>query len=229
MAAQATVTPFSALDAEHVTLLEMEGKGMFLMAPGVTTVTFYRGDVGKAAAFLRARLRAVWEKNKWLGATIVKDKSVHPKLAALRYSTTACPLYAMFCFVEDAASPLAGLSADTPYVQLVKDVCAHASVPAGTAMIKSKTHIPISKLTVAPGPAGSNSFTVVLSISHIACDGASYYQVFKQLSAETKEIAILKRRTPPGGAQQDPGHGGRKGLQIFQRKGNARVLPADFQ
>ena len=122
---------------------------------------------------------------------------------------------------RDAASPLAGLSADTPYVQLVKDVCAHASVPAGTAMIKSKTHIPISKLTVAPGPAGSNSFTVVLSISHIACDGASYYQVFKQLSAETKEIAILNAVRNQEEHNKIPGMVGEK---VYKSSFGAQVL-----
>ena len=224
---QATVTPFSALGGgtEHITLLEMEGKGMFLMAPGVNTVTFYRGDVHAAAAFLRARLLAVWQKNKWLGATIVKDKAVHKKLASLRYSTEVCPLDAMFVHVEDATSPLAGLSADTPYKQLVKVVCSHAEVPSGTVMIKSaKTkgaHIPISKLTVAPGPTGSNSFTVILSISHIACDGASYYQVLKQLSTETEEIATLNAKRNQAEHNKIPGMVGEK---VYKSSFNAQVI-----
>jgi hypothetical protein len=169
----------------------MEGKGMFLMAPGINTVSFYEGDLTGAKDYLRARLLQIWEANKWLGATIVQDKKKHGKLAALRWSTKEAPIDDMFSFVDDPASPLCGLSSSSKYVDVVKAVCGKdgANVPSGLNIIKSPTQ-PILRLTVAAGPPGKNAFTVVLSISHIACDGTSYYQVLNMLSSESEIMPL---------------------------------------
>ena len=54
-----------------------------MMGDGVTTVTFYEGDMAAGVAYLRDRLAVVAAANPWIFGCIVKEK--HGKRAALRF------------------------------------------------------------------------------------------------------------------------------------------------
>jgi len=68
-----------------VPLLAMESSKALMEEPGVTSITFYRGDLAKATVYIRARVKAIVDANPWLAGRLVRDKQhknvqlVHPQ------------------------------------------------------------------------------------------------------------------------------------------------------
>ncbi len=58
-----------------VPLLALESSTAIMEESGVTSITFYRGDMDSAAAYIRTRFKAVVDANPWLAGRLVRDKS----------------------------------------------------------------------------------------------------------------------------------------------------------
>ena len=78
------------------------------------------------------------------------------------------------------------LSEDTQYSDLVLNVNnSGAKIPAGTKLLN--TPQPVSKLTVACADGG---FALIFSVSHVVCNGGTYYQLLNMLSADGAVVAM---------------------------------------
>lgn len=68
-----------------VPLLAIESSKALMEESGVTAVTFYRGDMANASAYIRTRFKAIVDANPWLAGRLVRDKQlknvqlVHPQ------------------------------------------------------------------------------------------------------------------------------------------------------
>lgn len=158
-------------------LLDYESGLGGMMGEGITTVTFFRGDHGAAATFLRERLAVVAAANPWIFGCIVKEKQ-HGRRAALRFSKNAPPVTdSVFCVDESLK-----LSEDMEYPQMVKAVNGSgAKIPQGRKL--RNTPRPVSRMTVAP-TAEVGGFVVIFSMSHTICNGGTYYQILNMVGGE---------------------------------------------
>ena len=179
------------ITTQDAPLLNME-QGMFLsMAPGVTTLQFYKGDSKNAATYLSARLNSVVAVNPWLAGRLVKVK----KKGAIRWSTSPGTDAAdLFRFDENwgAASNL-GINEDMAYAEIAKilknDKTGTHIQPGGT-LIKKK--LPLLKVTLSDTSHvdRGNTFVVVISISHLVGNASTIYAIANMLSHDSEIIAL---------------------------------------
>jgi hypothetical protein len=92
------MTP-AAEDTKDEPLLDWESSLGGMLGEGVTTVTFYRGDLHAASACLKERLGQVAAANPWIFGCLVKEKQ-HGKRAALRFSAAPPVTDAVFTVNE---------------------------------------------------------------------------------------------------------------------------------
>ena len=152
-----------------------------LLGEGITTVSFFSGDRQAAAVFLKDRLAQVAAANPWMVGHLVKEKR-HGKRCALRFSREAPAVKDAVFQVKESLS----LSEDTQYSDLVLNVNnSGAKIPAGTKLLN--TPQPVSKLTVACADGG---FALIFSVSHVVCNGGTYYQLLNMLSAHGAVVAM---------------------------------------
>lgn len=174
---------FEAKKTADVPLLKLESGKMFLLGEGITTVQFFEGDAVAAAVFLKERLAQVIEASPWIGGVLVKNASMHGKLAAIRYSKNLDKIrYSKNIDALFDVDETLQLSEDMPYKALAKAVTrSRAHVPRGVKLLNKP--LPFTRLTVVPRASGGG-FAVIFSMSHVVADGATYYTVLGMLSAE---------------------------------------------
>jgi len=178
----------------EVILSEFESSFGGLLADGITTVTFFKGDLQNAATFLRERLAKVAAANPWMLGNIVKEKQ-HGKRCALRFLTQAVVTDDVFAVRPDFV-----LSEDTEYGLLVKKVNASgAKIPSGKKLLNKP--LQVCKLTLCRAHAvetaagdADNGFALIFSISHVVCNGGTYYQLLNMLSADGEVVAMNPTR-----------------------------------
>ena len=82
----AKVAPDVGSTTTDVTLSAFESSGFGgLLGEGITTVSFFKGDLSAAATFLKERLALVAVANPWIFGNLVKEKQ-HGKRCALRFA-----------------------------------------------------------------------------------------------------------------------------------------------
>ena len=159
-------------------LLTYESSLGAMMGEGITTVTFFTGDLATATAFLRERLAIVSAANPWILGRIVKEKQ-HGKKAALRFSTSPPPVTEDVFVVNETLK----LSEDMLYEDMVKLVNGSgAKIPQGRKLLNKP--LSVSKTTVLPTAEGG--FAVIFSMSHTIANGSTYYQILNMLSTDGK-------------------------------------------
>ena len=189
----ATVAPITPAEEEasptfDEPLLKMESGLIGMMGEGITTVTFFKGEMQTAAAFLKGRLAAVAEANPWIWGVLVKEKQ-HGKLAHLRFAKGVAPAATEHAFrVDDSWT----LSEEMEYSAMVKAINkSGAKLPQGRKLINTPQCV--SKLTVVP-TTGGGGFAVIFSMSHTVSNGGTYYQIFNMLTA-TPIVAMKTERS----------------------------------
>eukprot|EP00927_Polykrikos_kofoidii_P077805 TRINITY_DN74709_c0_g1_i1.p1 TRINITY_DN74709_c0_g1~~TRINITY_DN74709_c0_g1_i1.p1 ORF type:complete len:422 (+),score=70.22 TRINITY_DN74709_c0_g1_i1:115-1380(+) len=182
------VSPAETQENIDVLLLEIES-GLCLHGDGITTMQFFDGDQHSAELFLKQRLAEVIAVNPWMVGTLVRDKNLHGKLAALRYSKEGPPQLDTYFEVSDSLQ----IAEDMPYEQLAKIVAkSSAHIPAGTKLLNKP--LPVSRLTIAPRSKGSDGFVVIFSMSHVIGNGYVYFALLNMLSAKSDVIALNAKR-----------------------------------
>ena len=177
-------------------LLTLEGKGMFLMAPGITTVQFYEGDSAAAAVYLRERLGQVVALSPWIAGRLVHKKKVHGALAHIRHARSDTEIPAAAVDALFAVDESLTITADMSYTAMTKAVNKSAAhIKRASSKLLNKD-APFARLTVAPASGGPNGFCVIFSMSHVVVDGASYYATLNMLSdgAELKPINAVRKQ-----------------------------------
>lgn len=118
----------------------------------------------------------------------MKEKQ-HGKRCALRFSTqppaVTDDVFSVRRFV---------LSEDTEYGAFVKMVASSgAKIPSGSKLLNKP--LPVCKLTLCPKTASADGgFALIFSISHVVCNGGTYYQLLNMLSADGTVVAMNPTR-----------------------------------
>ena len=71
-----SVSPYQeTLEQQVVDLLAEEDSPLYLMEPGITTISFFMGKIHEAYKFYSERLVAVLQSNPWLAASLERNAS----------------------------------------------------------------------------------------------------------------------------------------------------------
>ncbi|CAE8690745.1 unnamed protein product [Polarella glacialis] len=168
-------------------LLEGESHLLLRMAPAINTVTFYEGDAGAAAAHLRVRVAEVVGANPWLAGRLARGSN-----SRVRLSWQCVPSARSEACFGEAEAAAALLDPAVPYEELVRGLSLRFSVPPGSACVSAQLAPSLYRVTVVRSPAGSGSgsgsstsgrFAVVVSLSHMVADGATFYALYGMLSS----------------------------------------------
>lgn len=156
-----------------------------MMVKGVTAATFFKGDRARGAATLRTRLGEVLAVNPWLAGTFVKAKTGRAK-AELSVPAEPDVDTVFFDSADHEILP------DATYVEMERTSREKlkAEVVEGSYLINKG--VPVTKLTVFR--AGPGGWGFILSISHSAVDGNSFYRVLDMLSPANPLVALTLPR-----------------------------------
>lgn len=151
----------------------------------VSTVTFFRGDLAAAAAGFRERAAAVLRANPWLAGRIRRGH--------LEWQPGAdVDLDRFFRVAERGAVQL---SRRTPYPQLSAKLRPYLADSVGTVAA------PLFRASLLPADAaeagdeaGDAGFALVVSLSHIAGDGYTYYRLLNMLTGAEKVVVAMDTR-----------------------------------
>jgi hypothetical protein len=206
-----------AINTTHK-LLDYE-KGLYLQdGRPITTLTWFRGDYRKAASILKERGALILEKNPWLGGRVLK---IDGKLS-LSYNNNNSNNYNFvqdhFCLIEPDESPL---SRDIPIGSLGK---AFKSL-----FLTNGPSKPLFRVTIVPCQNdSSDTFAVVVAVSHVVADGYTFYRIHNMLCSSTDEVivSLLPERIETTVEQQrvalgkpEAGYGVSIGLMISMLRG----------
>ena len=172
-------------------LLDIERTNM-MMAPGIATATFFRGDSVAAARVLKGRLELIVEANPWLAGTLELQGGTLELCYPETVSTAR--LDEIFNPTKSKGTPCKKqllLDSTMDFGQICTAIKGTAAEVAPGSACKNKP-FPLLALTVAPDAKGSAGFAVVVSASHVILDGFGYYQLLAMLSGG--EIAALSPR-----------------------------------
>lgn len=150
----------------------------------VSTVTFFRGDLAAAAAGVRERAAAVLRANPWLAGRIRRGH--------LEWQPDAdVDLDRFFRVAERGAVQL---SRRTPYPQLSAKLRPYLADSVGTPAA------PLFRASLLPADAeagdeaSDEGFALVVSLSHIAGDGYTYYRLLNMLTGAEKDVVAMDTR-----------------------------------
>ena len=170
----------------RVPLFALERSWLFQLDPGITTITYFDGSIEDVAPKIKDRFRAAVDANPWLAGKLVYSRK--PRRLQLVYPARATmsddALEALF----HVNPPGLELHAGMPYTTL-GTAAASATVQNANPIFNKPRRI--ARLTLTADPrARTSKFALVLSMSHIAGDGYTYYRILNMLSS-TGKIASL--------------------------------------
>ena len=172
-----------------VPLLAMETSSMFMMAKGITAVTFYRG-LGRddALAALRPKALALLAANPWLAGRLVRDAaSKTPVLSHPPSEEVGDAQLEAFLVASDAP-----ISSGDTYPTLARAVAeSGAELPAASKRVGKPE--PVGRLTVATDPH-TGGFALAFSLCHAVADGHTFYTLLGMLSAPAEVKAMSAER-----------------------------------
>ena len=186
-----------------VDLLPVEASALVLNLPAICTATFSEGDAAAAEAHLRARVEEVLRLNPWLlgRLALARGASGEPARLRLLHAAAAPPGAAARVFgVADA--PGLGLGEDAADYAATARRLLHLRVPQGVACLaaagardanaegSAEAPPPPPLLRVTLVRASARRFAVFFSFSHVAGDGATFYELHKQLGLDEAPRAL---------------------------------------
>merc|ERR1711977_5541 len=146
--------------------------------PSVTTITFFKGRYERASEVLRGRVEAIVKKNPWLLGSVSGKHLVYPVLEETQ--VPSCIPQEMFQVKK------LDLHRDTPYETIGEVLEGFVVLPGRCSMLWRNT--------VIPDASDENRFALVTSMSHVAGDGNTYYQIFNQLCGSMEITALSPAR-----------------------------------
>lgn len=169
---------------EVVELLKDETGGL-MHELGISTITFYKGDVTPASEALRAQLARVVAANPWLAGRLVKVAGK----AALRHPAAPADDAVAELFAAGAATYAPSRGYEAICTELYKSK-ANTVVGSGFALLGRD--LPLARLSVLESSPGE--FAVVFSLSHAVADGRTYYEILRMLRPGADVRALATRR-----------------------------------
>ncbi len=179
-----------------VPLLPIESSKALMEEPGVTSITFYRGDMARAIAYVRARFREIVDANPWLAGRLVRDKQ--NKNVQLVHPQTPVPDDVIDRLFHPNPSQLR-IGSEMRYEELSK-ATKSAVLNKGRKLINKPD--PVTRITILPDVnRPDDGFALIFSLSHIVADGQTYYQILNSLSV-TETIQSLRTERNLGASEK---------------------------
>ncbi|KAL3935217.1 MAG: hypothetical protein SGBAC_009218 [Bacillariaceae sp.] len=163
----------------------------------------------KTRQFLQDRFYQLIKANPWMIGRILKRDGEHslvyPK--ELWEGTKDGPMSEYFQCLEDS-----GVSTDTPYDQLGSKL--------SHLMLKTGPKEPLCRVTMLPPSSDKQHFAVVVTMSHVIGDGATFFKMNNMLLNVQEEIVSLNpQRITTTEEQQIEAMGGEAEYKILQSGG----------
>lgn len=165
--------------------MEVEKAGM-LESP-ITTVSFYNGNYKDVAPLLKERVDSVLKANPWLGGWIAKisgDK--HFRLFYDASGERRAP--GSFTLFDSGQVALAGHK--TPYADY-EGIMEQAELTVKRNKQQFGRNSSLWRISLIPDTEEPESrFALVVSMSHLAGDGHTFYKLYSMLSSETDVVSL---------------------------------------
>jgi len=145
--------------------------------PPISTLTWFRGDYTQAASILQRRVRLIMVKNPWLAGRVVKRRG---KLI-LEYSKQQTEKMDDHVVILDPQdSPV---SRSTPIESLGRLF--------RSISLKNGPNEPLFRVSIVPCRTNPQTiFCVILSLSHIVGDGATFYKIHNMLCTIEEDVIV---------------------------------------
>jgi len=185
-------------DGNTVSLYLLETESMWYIAdtPIISSLTWFKGDFTAAKSYIEKRLILIVNKNPWLQGRISITNFFKGtcKLSYVDHSIAGATtpinininIDENFYIVPPETSPL---SRDSPFEDL-----GHILREAPGLTIKNGRLQPLFKVTIIPCSKNPHErFALVLQMSHVAGDGATYYKLLDMIcSIDGEDDSIVK-------------------------------------
>jgi hypothetical protein len=172
-----------------VPLLSIEFSKALLEESGITSITFYSGDLEQATAYIRARFKKIVAANPWLAGRVVKNRQhknlqlVHPKSPVL--DTMIDQLF-------HSSPSQVKIGSEMGYPELCKAVKS-AMIPKGRQLVNKQGLV--TRVSIVPDADHSeDGFALIFSLSHCPADGHTYYQILNQFFSSGNIQPLQARR-----------------------------------
>eukprot|EP00930_Biecheleria_cincta_P098245 TRINITY_DN89921_c0_g1_i1.p1 TRINITY_DN89921_c0_g1~~TRINITY_DN89921_c0_g1_i1.p1 ORF type:complete len:560 (+),score=54.51 TRINITY_DN89921_c0_g1_i1:153-1832(+) len=186
-------------DLESISLSEFESSPLIQYQQGVTTITFFRGQLQPAVRFLRDRLCAIVSANPWIVGRCLRDK--RSKHVQCVYPSGPIPESTRKDLLRVNPRNLS-LSSKMSYADMVSEVISSQALLPRANSLLGKSDL-VARVTLVSDPADTNAFAMVFSMSHAIADGYTYFNIMKMLSCGSKIITLSQRRRPEVAARCD--------------------------
>ncbi|KAK3257340.1 hypothetical protein CYMTET_33569 [Cymbomonas tetramitiformis] len=181
------VAPQSDETEMLVDLMDMESAA-YMYIDGVTTVTFFHGEVPLEQ--LKTRLVNVVQASPWLAGKLVKNKKAKGVQMAFSPSPTAEKVIADL--VEEIELDISPSMPFETMMDTVKTKTTAHIKETGFELLKKK--LPYTRLTVAKNSNNTQGWALIFSISHTIADGFTYYKVLGMLSRREEIVSLNATR-----------------------------------
>jgi len=159
------------------------------IGPSISTITFMRGDIDKAITYFREKVQAIVNANPWLAGRLNKKG----KLLSCDYNAESPSIDDIF-ITPDIIKNQNNKNKTQLKLPIINttmsyyDLCAIVGgsiceLPNGTVQISKKSSL--MRVSIIPNSKGEPSYAVVVSLSHVICDGFTYYKIMSMLNSTT--------------------------------------------
>lgn len=171
-----------------IPLLEIEGHSLFMnIFQGVTTVTFYDGDLYTVLGTLGDRIAEIVRANPWLAGRLTKNAGVHDNVVCLEYPEKVdhAVLDKVFQVRTDLKGKLDGAASFNEIMSTVNGAEPACHLPVGAELLNTERTVGL--FTVFEMEKG---FALVVSISHCLADGHTYYTIMDMIHDKNPVVAM---------------------------------------
>jgi len=182
-------------------LQDLESASQLTGEQPVTTVTFFTGSSAESAVpVLKERIRQLVMINPWLVGRIVKNND-HKNLQIAFPHDAYLPQDVMDeLFRVDP--PDCKFDFSTPYDELVSTILgSSANLPVldmPTFSSEFESNLLVTRITLVSDSKDASAFGLVVSMSHVIADGATYYQIMNMLSFNSSIKPLVAKRNMEG-------------------------------
>lgn len=164
-----------------------------LVGPSITTTTFFRGQASQAEVALSKRLLLILKANPWLCGKLVKEGKKQVNLEYLSGGEEIKSAGVHFINGVSAGKKPA-VASEMNYEDICNEVAnTICEVPPGNKLVGKSTPL-ITLSVIADSKRPTDTFVVILSISHIVVDGFGYYQILEMLNEGSKILKLSPTR-----------------------------------
>lgn len=170
-------------------LLTDHERDSMTVGPSISTITFLKGgNKVHVESYFKDRLQSIVDANPWLSGRLVKNKK--ERKLTINYNSENPSIKDIFITPEivknmkkKAKFPI--INSTMNYINLCDKVGGSiCELPAGDVQISKK--LPLMALSIVPDSVNSDTFAIIISISHVIIDGYTYYKILSMFNSNVK-------------------------------------------